>query len=103
MERVFIRSKAKWIQEGEKPSNYFCNLENRNYISKYMNCLKTENGKTLLTQDEILKETQKHYQNLYTAKNTEHITGNLHTTFKNVNLKKTFIYRKNINRKTFDI
>ena len=23
----YIRSRAKWIEEGEKPSKYFCNLE----------------------------------------------------------------------------
>ena len=34
-----IRSRAKWIQEGEQPTNYFCNLENRNYISNLMNKL----------------------------------------------------------------
>ena len=30
----FVRSKAIWIDEGEKTSNYFLSLESRNYISK---------------------------------------------------------------------
>ena len=29
-----IRSKSKWIEEGEKPTKYFINLETRNYVSK---------------------------------------------------------------------
>ena len=31
---VFIRSKARWVEKGEKPSRYFLNLENRNFVSK---------------------------------------------------------------------
>ena len=30
----FVRSKAIWIDEGEKPTNYFLSLESRNYINK---------------------------------------------------------------------
>ena len=39
MQGVFIRSRAKWTSEGEKPSKYFCNLESRNFVSKTMNSL----------------------------------------------------------------
>ena len=31
---AFIRSRAKWIEEGEKPSKYFCHLESRNFTNK---------------------------------------------------------------------
>lgn len=34
MEGHMIRSRAKWVEEGEKPTRYFCNLENRNYLNK---------------------------------------------------------------------
>lgn len=30
----YIRSRAQWIEEGEKPTRYFCNLESRNFINK---------------------------------------------------------------------
>jgi len=33
LEGKLIRSRAKWINERDKPSNYFCNLENRNFVS----------------------------------------------------------------------
>ena len=29
-----IRSRTRWIEEGEKPSKYFCNLESRNVLNK---------------------------------------------------------------------
>ena len=86
MEGVAVRSKAKWIQDGEKPSKYFCNLENRNYVSKFMNMLITKDGVCLKTQDEILLETKRHYHNLYKSKETENIS--LHETLTNMNFKK---------------
>lgn len=71
MNGVFIRSKAKWIHEGEKPTRYFCNLENRNYVSKIMNSLISHEGEHLKTQDEILAETKCHYENLYKSRETK--------------------------------
>ena len=29
-----VRSKLQWLKEGEKPTKYFCNLENKNFIEK---------------------------------------------------------------------
>ena len=34
MEGVLLRSRARWIADGEKITNYFRGLEKRNYISK---------------------------------------------------------------------
>ena len=36
MEGVLLRSKARWVAEGEKISKYFCNLEKSHYVSKQM-------------------------------------------------------------------
>ena len=54
-------------------TQYFCNLENRNFISKCMPTLISNTGETLNEQDRILLETKKFYQNLYTEKPTEKI------------------------------
>ena len=35
-EGIMLRSKAKWIEYGEKNSKYFFNLEKRNYNMKYI-------------------------------------------------------------------
>lgn len=61
----FIRAKAKWIEEGEKPTNYFCNMESRNYYSKLIAKIEKENGENITDQKEILRETKNFYQTLY--------------------------------------
>lgn len=81
MQGVFIRSRAKWITDGEKPSNYFCNLENRNFTSKLMNSLYADTGTLLTNQSDILNEVCNHYKNLYSSRDTDNI--NLTTLFNN--------------------
>jgi hypothetical protein len=34
-----FRSKAKWVEEGEKNSKYFLNLEKNNYLNKMITTL----------------------------------------------------------------
>ena len=63
-----IRARAKHIDKGEKPTKYFCGLEQRNYISKTMNKVEKEDGTILTDQNEILKETELFYKNLNTKK-----------------------------------
>ena len=41
---TLLRSRARWIEKSEKPSNYFLNLENRNFVSKQMRSLTRANG-----------------------------------------------------------
>ena len=64
MEVAKVRSRAKWLNEGEKPTNYFCNLENRNFMSKTINCLLSSAGNVLKSQSEVLKEVELFYRNL---------------------------------------
>jgi hypothetical protein len=52
---MIVRSRAKWTELGEKSTKYFCNLENKNFVNKNMQELKTENGKIIVEQKEILK------------------------------------------------
>lgn len=40
-----IRSKSKWIDEREKPSKYFINIETRNYISKQIPNIEKDEGR----------------------------------------------------------
>ena len=37
--RIILRSKAKWAEEGEKNTKYFLNLEKRNYNNTCINIL----------------------------------------------------------------
>ena len=63
----YIRSRSKWIEEGEKPTKYFCNLESRNYFSKLITRIQLENETEVNDQNEILKETKTFYQKLYST------------------------------------
>ena len=45
-----IRSRAQWLQVGEKPIQYFCNLEHKNYVDKTIRKIAKENGETVTEQ-----------------------------------------------------
>ena len=34
MDGVFIRARTRWMEDGEKPSRYFLNMEKINYVNK---------------------------------------------------------------------
>lgn len=61
-----IRSRAQHIDKGEKPTKYFCGLEQHNYVSKMINKIENE-GQIITDQKEILKETELFYKKLYTS------------------------------------
>ena len=74
-----IRSRARWVKEGEKPSHYFCSLESRNFVNNVIPRIEKENGDTISNQFDILKETKDYFKNLY---------RNIDDTIQNVNLEK---------------
>lgn len=76
LEGSLIRSRAKWVLEGEKPTKYFCNLENRHFTSKLMNCLYSHDGKLLNTQKQLLQETERHYKQLYAFNDVKQVDLN---------------------------
>ena len=64
-----IRSRAQWLNEGERPSKYFCSLEKYNYAEKTIRCVKLDSGKKITDQKDILKEVQHFYSKLFSAQN----------------------------------
>ena len=68
VEGIAVRCRANWINEGEKPTRYFCNLENRNFVNKTVSFLEKPSGDVIEEQSEILKEVEMFYTSLYTAK-----------------------------------
>ena len=86
IEGSIIRSRAKWLSEGEKPSKYFLNLESRNYVNKTIPRLDV-NGKIIDDQTGIVRETQKFYAYLYSERtNIDDI--DLHDTFADIDVPK---------------
>jgi hypothetical protein len=71
VEGIILRSKARWIDQGEKPTKYFLNLEKRNYVSKLIPKIITEDGIEIRDGKEILEEQKRFYQKLYTEKDNK--------------------------------
>ena len=66
IEGVMLRSRCRYQDLGEKPTNYFFNLENRNFMSKVINKLVEEGVEYTNTKD-ILNCQKQFYSNLYKA------------------------------------
>ena len=60
-----IRARVKWIEEGEKNTKYFCNLEKARGKKKIITRLETDSGEIIVNQGDILKEQVKFYTGLY--------------------------------------
>ena len=76
MEGVKVRSRARWVEEGEKPSRYFCNMENRHFTSKMMPKLVRTNGTIASDINEIKEETRAFYKRLYSAREVQDVDIN---------------------------
>jgi exonuclease III len=70
IEGVLLRSKARWVSEGEKVSHYFCNLEKRHFVSKMMTKI-VDNGKEISDSKQILEKVKLFYEKLYENKEVE--------------------------------
>ena len=68
LEGVLLRSRARWVADGEKVSNYFCNLESINYVSKQVRSIVRPNGEELKETEDIIKEVKLFYESLYSHK-----------------------------------
>ena len=60
-----LRSRSRYQDLGEKPSKYFFNLQNRNFVIKTTNKIIESDGTEYSETKEILKCQQKFYENLY--------------------------------------
>lgn len=65
MKGVMLRSRARWVAEGEKITKYFCSLEKRNYTSKQILKLTKSDGLITTDSKEIAQEVNKFYEGLY--------------------------------------
>ena len=62
-----IRSRAKWMDEWEKPTKYFLNLEKRHYKNKTIPKMIKEETIEITDQKNILLEIEKFYSTFYNA------------------------------------
>ena len=80
---AMFRSKAKWFEQGEKPTKYFFNLEKNNYEKKLIREIKLENDEIISNSAQVNKEIEDFYSKMYTSKitnnNTSEHNHNIHT------------------------
>ena len=65
-----IRARAQILNFSEKPTIFFLNLENNNFISKNVRELKLNDGSKTIKPDEILEEMWVFYSKLYDKQET---------------------------------
>ena len=63
-----VRARMKWIEDGERNTKYFCNLEKHNGKKKIISRLRTESGEVVTDQNKIMQEQVSFYQKLYSQK-----------------------------------
>ena len=61
-----VRSRLQLLQNNEKPSKFFCSLENKYYTDKKtIKCIITKTDKVINEQSAILKEVKEFYKYLF--------------------------------------
>ena len=89
-----IRSRTQWLDEGERPTKYFCGLETKNYVNKTIKKLKV-NDSIITDQTKIMEETKKYYQNLFSNKDQILTEVDLDNLFKDINIDKLSDLQRN--------
>ena len=64
-EAARIRSKIKWIEEGEKCSKYFLGLEKSRGIASTIFKVKNQYNETIFKEDEIIEVFAQHFENTH--------------------------------------
>lgn len=78
---LILRAGARWIEDGEKPTNYFCNLEKSNFVNKTVSKLISQDGNEIIDQKQILTEIKNFYENLYKSREKSLEDANLNEIF----------------------
>ena len=68
-EGIIVRSRANWVENGEKNTQYFINLEKRNQRQKTITKLQTDSGNIITNNKDILLAEKKYFENIYSSRN----------------------------------
>ena len=88
------RSRAQWIDEGERPTKNFCALENKNFLDKTIKKVCNEQNKIISDQKEILSAVHKYYSKLFKNRDDELQNVNMDDLFKDQNTQKLTDHQK---------
>ena len=75
---LIISSRACWLEEGERSSKYFCNLENRSWQKKNIYSIIDDDANVISDQSLILKNIHKFYSKLYSIQDNLGQDSRLH-------------------------
>jgi len=64
-----FRAKCRWIENGQRPTKYFFNLEKSNYThtKKTISERRLQDDSITCNETVILKQIENYYRNLYTS------------------------------------
>lgn len=71
LEGAKIRSRAKWLEEGESPSRYFFKLEKQKMEKNVMSSIYDANGVEVSDRADLMKAHEAFYANLYLSEFTD--------------------------------
>ena len=83
-----VRSRVQWLDEGEKPTTFFCALENSNYINKTIKTINLGNQNLVTDQNGILTAVRNFYKDLFKSRDDTLHDINLTDLFKNTHVEK---------------
>ena len=66
-----VRSRVQWLQFGEKPTQFFCSLERKNFIDKTIRKICLDNGEVLTDQSKILSQIKEFFSVLFKNKDSD--------------------------------
>lgn len=93
-----IRSKAKYVEEGERSTKYFLGLEKKRQSCNTIRCLKS-NEQVYTTDEDLLNVAAEFYDNLYATKNVANNDIENYLRHTNINKKLSNLERKSIEGK----
>lgn len=62
-----LPSRIKWLEDGERSTSFFLNLEKLRQVKKVMQKIPTNDGVFITEHDSIMREQVRFYSNLYTS------------------------------------
>ena len=83
-----VRSRTTWLNEFEKPTKFYLNLENRKYVEKTIKRIEKSSGEILLDQKEILQEIKAFYEKLFSNHDNISDIQNFDAVFAGLDIKK---------------
>ena len=83
-----VRSRTRWLHSGEKPSKYFCSLEQKIFFNKTIKKIVLDNGDIIDDQVKILDHIKQYYAKLFKSRDDVIPDVNLHEIFRGDNICK---------------